>query len=198
MISLMSHKPITVLETWLDKSMPLSQVARGESLFRAGEKPLRMVWVKQGELHLVRHGAQGERTIVQRCTRGLLAEAALFSECYHCEGIAAADTVYWSLPRKRFLDALADPALSRAYIAWLSQSVRNLRGQCERLSLPRAEDRVLHALRETGHYDLNAGTLKNWAATLGMTHEHLYRTLAGLVRDGRIRRDAFSVRLVDN
>lgn len=193
MISLMSSDPVVELESWLAEAGTWRDIARGERLFAPGEAPAGIFWVRTGELQLVRHGPQGERAIVQRCTRGMFAEGALFSDGYHCEGLAAAESGVWTMPRAQFLTALADPARSRAYIAWLSHAVRALRGQCERLSLPRAEDRVLHALRESGGYDLTAGTLKIWAAALGITHEHLYRTLARLERSGRIRRDAGGV-----
>ena len=195
MILIMQPDPLFLLETWLAEAATLRSVQRGDILFRVGEKPTRVYWVRQGELHLIRYGAQGERAILQRCTRGPLAEAAMFSARYHCEGVAIVDSELWSMPLADFLDALTEPALGRAYMAWLSLSVRALRGQCERLSLPRAEDRVLHALRESGAYDLTTGTLKTWAAALGITHEHLYRTLARLERSGLIRRDAAGVYL---
>ncbi|MHB0982642.1 MAG: hypothetical protein ACYC02_04580 [Thiobacillus sp.] len=40
-----------------------------------------------------------------------------------------------------------------------------------------------------------AGPLKTWAGALGMTHEHLYRTLSTLHREGRIRRSAHAITL---
>lgn len=67
--------------------------------------------------------------------------------------------------------------------------------QCERLSLPRAADRVLHCLREFGYYEVDGATLKDWAAAFGITREHLYRTLSQLQKSGRIRRDAHAIRL---
>jgi CRP/FNR family transcriptional regulator, dissimilatory nitrate respiration regulator len=39
------------------------------------------------------------------------------------------------------------------------------------------------------------GTLKDWAAELGLTHEVLYRTLAALERSGEIRRKDRSITL---
>lgn len=195
MISLMSHDPLTLLEAWLAEHAETRRFAAGARLFAVGEAPASLFWVADGELHLVRHGEQGERVIVQRCTRGPLAEASFFSGCYHCEGVAAVDTHAWVLSRKAFDAALDEPEFSRAYIAWLSTAIRGLRAQCERLSLPRAADRVLHYLREFGHYDFDGATLKDWAAALGITHEHLYRTLSQMQKSGRIRRDAHVIRL---
>lgn len=193
MISLMSKNALTRLESWLARHAEARVFDQGTRLFAAGDAPVNLFWVKDGELHLVRHGARGERVIVQRCTRGALAEASLFSNAYHCEGVAALETRIWVMPLAAFLDGLADAEIGRAFIQWQASIIRSLRGQCERLSLPRAEDRVLHYLHEQGRYDVEAGSLKSWAGALGITHEHLYRTLAKLEQAGRIRRDARAV-----
>lgn len=193
MILLMSENALITLETWLARHADTQMFERGARLFAAGDTPARLYWVERGELQLVRHGAQGERIVVQRCTRGALAEASLFSPAYHCEGVAAVGTRAWVMPLAAFLDGLADAGIGRAFIRWQASVIRSLRGQCERLSLPRAEDRVLHYLHEHGRYASETGSLKHWAGALGMTHEHLYRTLAKLERAGRIRRDAHAV-----
>lgn len=190
----MPRNALPRLETWLARHAESRTFERGARLFAAGDAPVRLYWVVHGELHLVRHGARGERVIVQRCTRGALAEASLFSHAYHCEGVAAVETRVWVMPLAAFLDGLADAEVGRAFIQWQASIIRSLRGQCERLSLPRAEDRVLHYLHEQGRYDLDAGSLKSWAGALGITHEHLYRTLAKLEQAGRIRRDPRTVR----
>lgn len=189
MISLMSRPDaLAYIETWLARFAESRLISKGVRIFANGEKPASLFWVASGELQLVRHTPQGERVILQRCTRGVLAEASLFSERYHCDGEAATDSMVWILPLADFQAALGHADFSRAYARWQSQVIRALRSQCERLSLPGAGDRVLHYLREHGRYDLNEGTLKTWAGALGMTHEHLYRTLAQLQRQGCIRR----------
>ncbi|MEW6120674.1 MAG: hypothetical protein AB1593_11365 [Pseudomonadota bacterium] len=131
---------------------------------------------------------------MQRCTHGALAEASLFSPAYHCSGVAAVDTRAWVMPLGVFLEGLADAEVGRAFVEWQASVIRSLRAQCERLSLPRAGDRVLHYLNEHGRYDIEDGSLKSWAGVPGITHEHLYRTLAKLERAGRIRRDLRTVR----
>ena len=176
------------VETWLARHTESRAIAKGMRLFVAGEKPASLYWVASGELQLVRYTPQGERVILQRCNRGVLAEASLFSDRYHCDGEAAVDGLVWVMPLAHFQAALAEEDFSRPYTMWLSQTIRGLRSQCERLSLPRAEDRVLHFLREHGRFDLDVSPLKIWAAALGMTHEHLYRILSQLQKQGRIRR----------
>jgi CRP-like cAMP-binding protein len=196
MISLMSRSnALADVETWLARHAESRAFAKGVRLFAAGEKPASLYWVAAGELQLVRYTPQGERVILQRCNRGVLAEASLFSERYHCDGEAAADSLTWVLPLADFHAALGDEDFSGAYIMWLSQTIRGLRSQCERLSLPGAGERVLHYLREYRRYDLEGSPLKTWAAALGITHEHLYRTLAQLEKQGRIRRTRSEITL---
>ncbi|NDP47593.1 MAG: Crp/Fnr family transcriptional regulator [Sulfuriferula multivorans] len=187
---------LTCIETWLAHHAEPCAIAKGVRIFASGERPDNLYWVASGELQLVRHTLQGERVILQRCTRGALAEASLFSKRYHCDGEAVADSTVWVVPLADFYAALTQAAFSRAYTLWLSQAIRDLRGQCERLSLPRAEDRVLHYLREHGRFSLDCGPLKTWAGTLGITHEHLYRTLSLLKKKGRIRRTAQEISLI--
>lgn len=181
------------IETWLARHASLRTFAKGERIFACGDRPASLIWVLSGELQLVRHTSQGERVVLQRCTRGVLAEASLYSDRYHCDGEAAMESRAWEQPLTDFHAAMADKGFGRAYTMWLSQTIRALRSQCERLSLPRSEDRVLHYLREYGRFDLDGCTLKTWAAALGITHEHLYRTLARLQKQGRIRRSGHEI-----
>ncbi|MHB1402659.1 MAG: Crp/Fnr family transcriptional regulator [Thiobacillus sp.] len=196
MISLMLRlDALTDIETWLAHHAASRAIAKDARVFASGEKPASLFWVTAGELQLVRHTPQGERVILQRCSRGALAEASLFSDRYHCDGEAAVESLAWVLPLADFHAALTEADFSRAYTMWLSHTIRGLRGQCERLSLPRAEDRVLHYLREHGRFEREGCPLKTWAGALGMTHEHLYRTLSTLHREGRIRRTARAITL---
>jgi len=174
-------------------------VPAGSMLFRRGEKPDRMFWALEGELRLVRTTAGGEGVVLQRCRSGLLAEGSLFSERYHCDGMAAVDTTLIAIARTRFLAAFSDPEFARAYAQWLSGTIRELRSNCERLSLRRAPSRIEHYLEEHGCFDCGRGqgSLKDWAIQLGLTHESLYRTLAAMEAAGRIVREDGSVRLVD-
>jgi CRP/FNR family transcriptional regulator, dissimilatory nitrate respiration regulator len=71
----------------------------------------------------------------------------------------------------------------------LLRELRHVRAQNERLSLKTAEERIIHAIEVEG----NDGVLtltqsrKNWAAELGLTHEALYRTLARMVKERRLK-----------
>ncbi len=68
----------------------------------------------------------------------------------------------------------------------LNREVKRLRLQCERLSLHRVADRLMHFLEtegQQGRYALGSG-LKSLAGELGVTHEALYRCVSDLVRKG--------------
>lgn len=134
---------LTDIETWLARHAKSRMIAKGTRVFASGEKPASLFWVTAGELQLVRHTPRGERVILQRCWRGALAEASLFSDRYHCDGEAAADSLAWVLPLADFHAALSEADLSRAYTRWLSHTIRDLRGQCERLSLPQGSRAAL-------------------------------------------------------
>ncbi|OIQ71810.1 hypothetical protein GALL_465710 [mine drainage metagenome] len=54
--------------------------------------------------------------------------------------------------------------------------------QCERLSLNKVKDRLLHLIQtegKDGQFPLGAG-LKSMATELGISHEALYRCVAGM------------------
>ena len=68
----------------------------------------------------------------------------------------------------------------------------NLRTRIEQRNIRSARERVRHYLALNAGADGRtvalAGTLKDLAAELGLTHEALYRTLAALERSGAIKR----------
>jgi DNA-binding MarR family transcriptional regulator len=72
----------------------------------------------------------------------------------------------------------------------LSQEVRQLRLQNERLSLPKVQDRLLHLIETEGtdgRYSLTC-SVKDLAKQLAVTHEALYRAITRLVELGCIER----------
>ncbi len=75
----------------------------------------------------------------------------------------------------------------------------NLRTRIEQRNIRSAPDRVRHFLALNVGSDRRTvelrGTLKDLAAELGLTHEALYRTLAGLERSGEIRRKGGKITL---
>lgn len=169
---------------WLDAQ-------RGERLFAQRQKPQRMFYVASGEVVLQRVGMQGQQHVLQRVRQGLVAEASLQSPSYHCEAVVTSAGQLIALPIGPIRQALVtDPAFAMAWIAMQAQALKRLRAQCERLSLKRVEDRLLHLLAtegQGGRLSLKAG-LKSLAAELGVSHEALYRTIAKLEQQGVLQR----------
>jgi CRP-like cAMP-binding protein len=174
---------------------PLRSAAReiraraGETLFRLGSRPRLMLFVIQGEVRLVRRTSGGADVVLQRARSGFVAEASLESARYHCDVEAVTESRLLGVPRDLFREALDhDAAFREFWMRRLAAEVRKLRAQCERLSLRGAADRITHYIEaegRDGRLELSQ-TRKAWAAELGLTHEALYRALAGLQRTGRV------------
>jgi CRP-like cAMP-binding protein len=150
-----------------------------------------MFFVLSGEVILERPGRQGASVILQRTRRGFVSEASLKSSKYHCHGQVVANAKIIQLPIREIRDALdSDPAFAGRWIAMLNMEVKRLRLQCERLSLGKVQDRLIHLLETEGidgHYPIGAG-IKSLATELGVTHEALYRCIYAMEKQGRLQR----------
>lgn len=170
--------------TWL-------KCKRGDQLFTQRKRPQQMLYVVRGEVVLQRLGVQGENVILQRVRQGFVAEASLQSSSYHCDAVVTLAGDLIAIPidpiRKALLE---DRAFAMHWIGMLNQELKRLRAQCERLSLKRVRDRLLHLIETEGtgrSLSFNAG-LKSVASELGVTHEALYRTVSELEKQGLLQR----------
>jgi len=165
--------------------------ARGTLLFETGRRPGSMHFVGDGEVVLQRIGEDGEVVVLQGTRHGFVAEASLQSDRYHCDAVVVADATVTCIPRQPLLSALrSDAAFALRWIGMLNKEVRRLRQQCERLSLNTVEARLLHLIRTEGEASslpIDAG-LKTLAPEIGVTHEALYRCVAGLEKRGVMTR----------
>lgn len=180
-----------LLPVTLHGACEVRHLPRGVQLFATGARPSWMHFVVDGELVLQRIGEDGEPVVLQRVRHGLLAEASLLAPRYHCDAVVAADARVAGMPRQAVLDALqSDAAFALRWIGMLSQEVRRLRQQCERLSLNTVAARLLHLVRTEGSASgLPIGTgLKTLAREIGVTHEALYRCVSALERQGVLTR----------
>jgi CRP-like cAMP-binding protein len=145
--------------------------------------------VVAGEIRLVRRARNGAEIVLQRATAGFLAEASVDAIRYHCDVVAGRDSRIVGFPIEHFRAALhSDEGFRNFWMTRLARELRKARGQCERLSLRGAAERIEHYIEaegSNGRIEL-CQTKKAWAAELGMTHEVLYRALADLTRSGRI------------
>jgi CRP-like cAMP-binding protein len=168
------------------------QLVKGERLFLTGAKPMAMFYVSRGEVVLERLGRQGEWLVLQRTHTGFVAEASLQSTRYHCDARVVMDAELTGVEMAPLRAALAQDAMfSSRWIAMLNVELRRSRLQCERLSLNRVQDRLLHLIEtegQGGRLSLGAG-LKSLAGQLGVTHEALYRCVASLEKAQDLKRE---------
>ena len=152
-------------------------------------------------MRLVRHGRQGEEVVLHDARPGeFLAEASLDSARYHCDALATQPSVILRATKGDFQRLLVDNTdFARIWMALLAAQLRTARARIERLSLRSAEERIRHLLLSEGRgprCELEiAGSLKELARRLGLTHESLYRTLARMQKDGLIDREGLRLRL---
>ena len=184
-----SHPELVALPTRLRQQAINIVAAAGETVFRLGSQPRRMLWVLDGEVRLVRRSRSGTEIVLQRAYSGFVAEASLETSQYHCDAVAATDSHMLGFPIQSFREAVRrDEKFRTFWMRRLAREVRSLRAQCERLNLHSAADRIEHYIEaegDNGRLELRR-TKKAWATELGLTHEALYRTLASLQHSGRI------------
>jgi CRP-like cAMP-binding protein len=168
------------------------ELHKGDRLFLQRQRPKHMYFVVVGEIVQERTGEQGHALVLQRVRQGFLAEASLQSVSYHCDAVVTAPGQAVELPIEPLrVELAADSDFALRWIGMLNAEVRRLRAQCERMSLKGVNERLLHMI-ETEGVDgrlRTASGLKSLATELAVSHEALYRALAGLEKAGVIFRE---------
>lgn len=149
----------------------------GASLFRRGD-PVRSAYlVRTGEAALRRTLSDGAVLTLRVAGPGeLVADAALFSEHYHCEAVCETPTVVAVLGRSELRATLTRRGLAMDALAASAHQVQALRTRLEVMRLRRVRDRL------TAYLDLHGEPEKgDWirvADWIGVTAPALYRELA--------------------
>ena len=179
----------------------LRHLACGAFLFRQGDKTVGMFLLESGRLSMQRITPDGSRVTLHVVRPGeLFAEPALFSERYHCDMFAETDAEVWFYPKKELVASLHEnPESLWAFADRLARGLQGMRLRYELKQIRSAPDRVMQLLRlrcdDAGVYAV-AGTLKELAAELGLTHEALYRAISTLEKRGRISRETGQLRIL--
>lgn len=122
----------------------------------------------------------------------LFAEAALFSEAYHCNAIAVQRSRVRVYDKAAALAGLDEASAGRALVAFMAGQLQRLRGRLELRNIRSARERVFQFLEtqagRSGEFVL-CGDLQDIAEELGLTREALYRALAALAKEGAIVRE---------
>lgn len=190
---------------WLSASIRAAAIERrlsaGQTLFCSGSKSAGFYEVVAGTVRLIRVDPGGREAVLQVAGAGdSLAEASLFSPAYHCDAVATTDAIVRLYPKAAMLAELQrDPNMAKAFTAMLARQVMTLRTRLERRNIHSARERIRHFLTVNvgadGRTVALAGTLKELAADLGLTHETLYRSLARMESDGEITRTPAAIRI---
>jgi CRP-like cAMP-binding protein len=180
-----------------DPSRPLVPIplAAGDHAFRQGDPVHSVFIVARGRMLLNRCLADGSiATLYSAHANQSFAEASLSSEHYHCDAVAATDSVVVALPvaqlRRHFL---ADAASAMELAMFFARQVRDVRARLELRNVRSATARVFDWLRTNAVNGSQAvalsGTWSELADELGLSRETSYRALARLEREGSIQRD---------
>lgn len=186
----------------LDASkLPTRRVAAGGFLFRQGDPADQIFYIIDGSLRLERHTPDGRHLVLHSAKAGeFFAEASLFADCYHCDAVAQKSTAVRIYPKADVLAAImADPASAEGLLAYMAHQLQATRQRAELRAIRSARERVLFYLESAAdaHREVVLhGQLQDLAAELVLTREVLYRTLAGLERDGLIEREGHRIRLL--
>jgi CRP-like cAMP-binding protein len=143
---------------------------------------------------MVRHTPEGRRVTLFLANSGeSFAEAALFSDIYHCDAVAEVSSRVAVVPKvllRAFLKQREQAA--EQVMARLAHQVQALRARLELRSVRNARERVWQALvlaaGPGGRTVVIDGPLKTMASDVGLTSEAFYRALAALAAARRIRR----------
>jgi CRP-like cAMP-binding protein len=164
--------------------MKLYELEKNHILFRQGEQVSSLFYVTTGEVTLSRYGLAGDEVIIHVAqSKETFAEAALFSNVYHCNAVVTKDTQLWAINKSVTLEfAKRNPPFAMDLTERFAKQIQQLRSQKELLAVRSATERVYMALNQ----GLLNTSIKQFANSIGLTHEVTYRALAQLVRDKRV------------
>jgi CRP-like cAMP-binding protein len=173
----------------------------GEALFRQGDVVKGIFRVERGVIRLERSTYDGRRVILHRSRVGqFFAEAAIFSDTYHCNAVAEEPCLVRCYPKAAVLEAVErDPVSATSLLATMAQQLHALRHRLELRSVRSARERVLLMLELQADPDgliHLPGDVQDLAYDLGLTREVIYRTLSALEKEGAIKRSVSSIRLL--
>lgn len=173
----------------------------GEALFHQGDPAAAIFRLESGRLDLLRHTEDGATVVMHVARSGeTFAEAALFSDVYHCDAIAQAPSCVVVIRKQDLLrDVQRDASKVLDLARVMAGQVRDLRARLEIRNIRAADQRLLAWLRLQARGNPPSVELdRTWtqvAEEIGLTREATYRALSAMRRTGRIRIEGRLVRL---
>ncbi len=177
MIAIMPGEIIALLKALhaTERALPA-----GSLLFHRGDPVTHLHVVLGGAIELTRHRADGGVVVLQRASQNaVVAEASVFSERYHCDAFAAAQSVVLAVPMAAVRERLArSSGFAEAWAAYLAGEVQEARLRSEILSLKTVAERLDAWLLSHGERMPAKGAWKSLAHEIGVSPEALYRELS--------------------
>lgn len=173
----------------------------GENLFQRGDPAVWIFFVVRGRIKLVRDTVEGNSVILHVAVSGSsFAEAALFSDRYHCTAVADIPTEVLLYPKSEVLKSLrGKPDETEGLVEIMAKQIQNLRSTLELRNIRSADERIFQYLLlqvDGKSNELNIETTyKDLAYELGLAHETLYRALGSLEKKGKIERDGRRIKI---
>ena len=181
------------------------RLARGATLFRAGEAPTGFYVVVVGEIRLVTHGARGSRlTAIVEAGRSF-GEPVMFLEkpCL-VDAVAHTDAVVIHVPKDNVFEEIErNPRFARRVIAGLATRVESLVRELDAQVRGGARERLVDYLLRAhpaaeGEITVTLAATKAAIATqLGLTPEHLSRVLRELAARQLLRVEGRRISIPD-
>ncbi len=170
-------------------------LAKGETLWQAGDDPEAVYLVQKGRVNMVIEGVEGSEAVVHFCTRSqvLCPAAALSGKAFPCTAVAAEPTTVVAVPRSEFLKALNRlPEIARGLMGDMANQVCEAHCRQAQSSAP-VKTRLASLLANLNRRYLGRElpfTRQELANMSGTTVESAIRTLSqweksGVIESGR-------------
>ena len=177
MIVIMSEELIDYLRSFPSRRRDIP----ASGLVFERDMPVRSLFVvDRGAVELRRFTEGGNVLVLQRAIdHAVLAEASLYSDCYHCDAVAIHTTRLLVISKPKLKRAmLEDQHLANLWGTYLSACIQNARQRAEILSRRSVAERLDGWLSMKDARLPAKGQWKQVAAEIGVTPEALYRELA--------------------
>jgi len=195
---------INILDKLLRNSVKTEKkvLASGGFVFHKGNTVNNIFTVEEGQVRLTRYTVEGRAVVLHTASsQESFAEAALFSEVYHCNAIATISSKINCYPKKQILGIFREyPEKAEEFMAILANQVKTLRTSLELRNILSAKKRILEYFLLTVSSDnyevILCQSFKELAAELGLAHETFYRELAKLEREKVIERNGKKIKVL--
>ncbi len=156
------------------------------ALFHQGESTRGLYFLLSGAVQLQRVTEAGHQIVVLKATPNeTFAEASLFHRTYHCTAVATQYSEVIECSKTVVINRYReDSTFAYAMSERFAHQVQHTRARLELFSIRSADERVFRALVD----GMLTGSVRSLADEIGLSSEVVYRSLASLTKNGRIKK----------